>query len=202
MGSVQCRAMDDPPVPRDTAFSWTSRVARHRAVSDRLASLDERQMTALLDAATAGGVGIGGTTTSLTVDGVPVFVKRVPLTDLERRCEHVGSTANIFQLPTCYQYGIGSTGFGAWRELAVHEMTTCWVLENRFPGFPMLYHWRVLPQSPAAVHPAELERWNFRHFLVQPMDGPPGTMEAAVRLAMERPRWRLSLQAHKILGLA
>jgi 7-carboxy-7-deazaguanine synthase (Cx14CxxC type) len=58
----------------------------------------------------------------------------------------------------------------------------------------------VWPQD--GIDPAELERWNFRHFLVQPMDGPPGTMEAAVRLAMERPRWRLSLQAHKILGLA
>jgi hypothetical protein len=27
-------------------------------------------------------------------------------------------------------------------------------------------------------------------------------VEAAVRLAMERPQWRLTLQAHKIVGLA
>jgi organic radical activating enzyme len=26
-------------------------------------------------------------------------------------------------------------------------------------------------------------------------------MEAAIALAMERPKWRLSLQAHKVVGL-
>jgi len=45
--------------------------------------------------------------------GAPVFVKRIPLTHLERRPEHAGSTANLFGLPVCYQYGVGSTGFGA-----------------------------------------------------------------------------------------
>lgn len=58
----------------------------------------------------------------------------------------------------------------------------------------------VWPQ--AGIDPAALEQWDFRHFLVQPMDGPEGSIAAAVRLAMERPRWRLSLQAHKIAGLA
>jgi organic radical activating enzyme len=58
----------------------------------------------------------------------------------------------------------------------------------------------VWPQ--AGVDPAELETWDFRNFLVQPMDGPEGTIEAAIALAMERPRWRLSLQAHKVVGLA
>jgi 7-carboxy-7-deazaguanine synthase (Cx14CxxC type) len=58
----------------------------------------------------------------------------------------------------------------------------------------------VWPQ--AGIDPAELEGWDFAHFLVQPMDGPEGTIAAAVQLAMERPRWRLSLQAHKIAGLA
>jgi 7-carboxy-7-deazaguanine synthase (Cx14CxxC type) len=58
----------------------------------------------------------------------------------------------------------------------------------------------VWPQD--GIDPAELEGWDFRHLLVQPMDGPEGSVDAAVRLAMERPRWRLSLQAHKIVGLA
>jgi hypothetical protein len=87
-----------------------------------------------------------------------VFVKKVPLTDLERRLEHVGSTANLFQLPTFYQYGLGSAGFGAWREVAVHTMTTDWVLEDRFQGFPILYHWRVLPQPSNPIEPVELKR--------------------------------------------
>jgi 7-carboxy-7-deazaguanine synthase len=53
------------------------------------------------------------------------------------------------------------------------------------------------------IDPAELERWDFQHFLVQPMDcaDRQGAMDAAVSLAMERPKWRLSLQAHKVVGL-
>jgi hypothetical protein len=138
--------------------SLAARAARHGIVSRRLAALGDAQAMALLEEARSAGVGIGGTTGEVTVDGVPVFVKRVPLTDLERRPEHVGSTANLFQLPMFYQYGIGSAGFGAWREVAVHTMTTRWVLENRFDGFPILYHSRVLPQPPNPIEPAELER--------------------------------------------
>ncbi len=60
----------------------------------------------------------------------------------------------------------------------------------------------VWPQ--AGIDPAELERWKFDHFLVQPMDCAEreAAIDAAVRLAMERPKWRLSLQAHKVIGLA
>jgi 7-carboxy-7-deazaguanine synthase len=60
----------------------------------------------------------------------------------------------------------------------------------------------VWPQT--GIDPAELESWDFDHFLVQPMDCEEreSALEAAVRLAMERPRWRLSLQAHKVAGLA
>jgi 7-carboxy-7-deazaguanine synthase (Cx14CxxC type) len=59
----------------------------------------------------------------------------------------------------------------------------------------------VWPQS--GIDPAELERWDFRHFLVQPMDCAEreAALDAAIRLVMERPRWRLSLQTHKIVGL-
>ena len=60
----------------------------------------------------------------------------------------------------------------------------------------------VWPQE--GIDPAELERWAFDHFLVQPMDCDDATasIDAAVRLAMERPKWRLSLQTHKVVGLA
>jgi 7-carboxy-7-deazaguanine synthase (Cx14CxxC type) len=59
----------------------------------------------------------------------------------------------------------------------------------------------VWPQ--AGIDPADLEGWDFRHFLVQPMDCADGqaAVDAAIALAMERPRWRLSLQAHKLVGL-
>jgi 7-carboxy-7-deazaguanine synthase len=60
----------------------------------------------------------------------------------------------------------------------------------------------VWPQ--AGIDPAALEQWDFAHFLVQPMDcaDRQAAMEAAIALAMERPKWRLSLQAHKVVGLA
>jgi len=59
----------------------------------------------------------------------------------------------------------------------------------------------VWPQP--GVDPSELEGWSFDHFLVQPMDCDrrEEAVEAAIRLAMERPQWRLSLQTHKLLGL-
>jgi 7-carboxy-7-deazaguanine synthase (Cx14CxxC type) len=48
-----------------------------------------------------------------------------------------------------------------------------------------------------------IERWDFRHFLVQPMDcaEADAARDAAIALVMERPQWRLTVQAHKLLGL-
>jgi organic radical activating enzyme len=59
----------------------------------------------------------------------------------------------------------------------------------------------VWPQ--AGIDPGELESWDFGHFLVQPMDcaDRKAAVEAAIRLAMERPKWKLSLQSHKLVGL-
>jgi 7-carboxy-7-deazaguanine synthase len=59
----------------------------------------------------------------------------------------------------------------------------------------------VWPQR--GIDPAELEQWDFEHFLVQPMDCDEreAAVAAAIELAMERPRWRLSLQVHKVVGL-
>ena len=59
----------------------------------------------------------------------------------------------------------------------------------------------VWPQK--GIDPADLEGWDFGHFLVQPMDGPDlaASYDAAIALAMERPKWRLTLQTHKVVGL-
>jgi 7-carboxy-7-deazaguanine synthase len=59
----------------------------------------------------------------------------------------------------------------------------------------------VWPQD--GIDPAELENWSFDHFLVQPMDcvAREEAVQAAIELAMRRPRWRLSLQSHKLVGL-
>ncbi|WP_265563408.1 7-carboxy-7-deazaguanine synthase [Sphingomicrobium arenosum] len=49
-----------------------------------------------------------------------------------------------------------------------------------------------------------LEALDFDHFLLQPMDGEEveANTDAAIALVMERPQWRLTLQTHKLLGLA
>ncbi|MFC5666508.1 protein kinase family protein [Kitasatospora misakiensis] len=124
-----------------------ARLAAYGSAATRLSLLSDRRLGAVVASASDVGTGIGGRSAELDLDGVRVFVKRVPLTDVETRPENVRSTANLFGLPMFYQYGVGSAGFGAWRELAAHTMTTHWVLTGEFAGFPLMYHWRVLPDS-------------------------------------------------------
>ncbi|MGH9470806.1 MAG: 7-carboxy-7-deazaguanine synthase [Terriglobia bacterium] len=59
----------------------------------------------------------------------------------------------------------------------------------------------VYPQPGAA--PEAFERLRFRHFFLQPMDGPEreGNTQAALDYCLRHPRWRLSLQTHKMLGI-
>ncbi|MET7889210.1 protein kinase family protein [Streptomyces avermitilis] len=133
----------DHPDPR-----YAARLATYGSVSTHLSLLSDHRLGELVAAVTPLGSGIGGRSAELEVGEARVFVKRIPLTDIEMRPENVRSTANLFGLPMFYQYGVGSAGFGAWRELAVHTMTTNWVLGNEYEGFPLMYHWRVLPDSP------------------------------------------------------
>jgi hypothetical protein len=136
-------------------MSRGARLAARNDVSTALALCSDRALGELVAAAAPAGSGIGGTSALLEVAGTPVFVKRVPLTDLERQPENARSTANMFALPAFFHYGIGSPGFGAWRELAVHVMTTNWMLTGEYDGFPQMYHWRVLPGGHSSV-PGEL----------------------------------------------
>lgn len=59
----------------------------------------------------------------------------------------------------------------------------------------------VFPQ-PGAM-PEQFEHLAFRHFFLQPMDGPLREQhtQAAVAHCMAHPKWRLSLQTHKLLGI-
>jgi 7-carboxy-7-deazaguanine synthase len=59
----------------------------------------------------------------------------------------------------------------------------------------------VFPQENAP--PEEFVGLDFEHFFLQPMDGPELEMNvnAAMRYCMSHPRWRLSLQTHKLLGI-
>jgi 7-carboxy-7-deazaguanine synthase len=59
----------------------------------------------------------------------------------------------------------------------------------------------VYPQPGAP--PETFETLAFRHFSLQPMDGPDvaRNTEQAIAYCLAHPRWRLSVQTHKVLGL-
>jgi 7-carboxy-7-deazaguanine synthase len=59
----------------------------------------------------------------------------------------------------------------------------------------------VYPQ--AGAEPDIFEELPFRHYFLQPMDGPERDTNTrlALRYCMEHPAWRLSLQTHKVLGI-
>ena len=58
-------------------------------------------------------------------------------------------------------------------------------------------------ESEPGLDPANFELLCFRHFFLQPMDGPnrAANTELALRYCLAHPKWRLSLQSHKILGI-
>lgn len=60
----------------------------------------------------------------------------------------------------------------------------------------------VYPQP--GVDPGQFEGLAFESFRLQPMDGPDrdGATRAAIAYCLAHPRWRLSVQTHKYLGIA
>ncbi|MDY7578812.1 7-carboxy-7-deazaguanine synthase [Herbaspirillum sp. RTI4] len=59
----------------------------------------------------------------------------------------------------------------------------------------------VIPQQEQVL--AEYETLDFQHFLLQPMDGPDAqrNTELAIALVKQNPRWKLSIQTHKLLHI-
>ena len=59
----------------------------------------------------------------------------------------------------------------------------------------------VYPQAEAA--PSRFEHFDFRHFFLQPMDSAEAdaNLAAAISYCTDNPRWRLSLQSHKMIGI-
>jgi hypothetical protein len=106
--------------------------------SDTLTRLPGEELAALVAKAPPLHAGVGGRSVLLTIDSTPIFVKQLPLTDLERRQEHVRSTANLFDIPLSCHYGLGGPGFSAWRELAANVLVNGWVLSGACVNFPLL----------------------------------------------------------------
>lgn len=81
-----------------------------------------------------------------------------------------------------------------------------WVCVSPKAGAPLVVtsgdELKVVVPQPGA-EPERFATLDFRHFLVQPMDGPDAAAatELAIRWCLEHPGWRLSLQTHKLLGI-
>ena len=61
----------------------------------------------------------------------------------------------------------------------------------------------VFPQPESQASPENFDDLDFQHFFLQPMDGPQvaDNTRKAVEYCLAHPRWKLSLQTHKILGI-
>jgi organic radical activating enzyme len=53
------------------------------------------------------------------------------------------------------------------------------------------------------VSPEQFERLDFQNFFLQPMDGPEvaRNTELAIQYCLAHPKWRISLQTHKLMGI-
>ncbi len=145
------------PWKRMVHNSLRQRQKRYYQLSSALALLDNAhlQVPASASESQAGW----GKNQNLTVAELPVFIKRIPVTEIEYA--QMFSTQNVYNLPTFYQYGLGSVGFGVFRELVTHIKTTNWVLAGEIENFPLLYHYRIVPVTvePPAVDMAYHQRY-------------------------------------------
>jgi hypothetical protein len=121
-----------------------------------LAARSDVELAELVGTGRIISVGVGGGAEVINIDSVPVFTKRIPLTDQD--VANSGSTANLFDLPMLCQYGIGGPSFNAWRKLAANIIVTDAVLAGETQSFPILYHWRLLPgRSPLATEHTDID---------------------------------------------
>jgi hypothetical protein len=115
-------------------------------LSSQIAELDNAQLHFLFDNSESNESSTGwGINHVIVLGESKVFVKRVPMTNLEY--DNLFSTRNFYDLPTYCNYNLGSTSFGVFRELVTHIKTTNWVLEGAIATFPLMYHYRIIPFS-------------------------------------------------------
>ncbi|MDB2614292.1 GNAT family N-acetyltransferase, partial [Chlamydiales bacterium] len=122
------------------------RCSQYEYINKCLNHLSNDEITTLLEQGDSLHSGYG-TSVKIEIDGIPLFVKQVPLNEVEGKLENIKSTKNLFEIPLYYQYGVGSGGFNIWREVYAHNMSTDWVLKEESENFPLMYHWRILDNS-------------------------------------------------------
>ena len=62
----------------------------------------------------------------------------------------------------------------------------------------------VYPQKESEAQPELFERFDFDHFFLQPLDDDfrEQNIKVTIEYCMKHPRWKLSLQTHKVIGIA
>lgn len=131
------------------------RLKSHFSINTHLSLMSNKALELLLSKAKlSAGWGQNGI---VEIEGRRVFVKIIPVTDLE--VSNAYSTKNLYRIPTWYNYGVGSAGFGAFRELAAHVKTTNWVRSGQFAAFPLLHHHRIITSDKRNKSIPELDEY-------------------------------------------
>lgn len=140
-----------------TQTSVELRARKYFQLSSQFAQLDNEQLHFLFEHSESHKSSSGwGNNHTIVLGNSQVFVKRLPVTDVEYNS--LFSTKNLYHIPPSYNYGFGSPGFNVFRELVTHIKTTNWVLAGEISTFPLMYHYRIIPFS--GTHgDVELEQW-------------------------------------------
>jgi tRNA A-37 threonylcarbamoyl transferase component Bud32 len=139
-----------------------SRLSKYNKVLSPLNTLETKDLITLI-VKNMTGRKMMGITSDFIINDIKVFAKVIPVTDVD--IFNMYDTANIHNLPLYYNYGIGSAGFGCWRELNFHIKASNWVLNKVCVNFPILYHHRIVKSSRIKMaeyvyDPNMAKRWN------------------------------------------
>ncbi len=83
--------------------------------------------------------------------------------------------------------------------ICVSPKATASVVQNQGNELKLVY-----PQSEPEVHPDKFLAMKFEHFFLQPLDNDDkdDNTRAAIAYCLKHPVWKLSLQTHKLIGIA
>jgi 7-carboxy-7-deazaguanine synthase (Cx14CxxC type) len=155
------------------------------------------------------GVGPDGGKFATAAELASAVASRWPLESRERRFVVCTGGEPLLQLDAEAVAALHREGF----EVAIETNGTQdaplgidWICVSPKAGAPLvLRHGSelklVFPQPDFG--PERFESLDFEHFFLQPMDGPRAAenTKAATEYCLTHPRWRLSLQTHKLLGI-
>ena len=128
-----------------STLTHATRIKNYQKISKYLSSLNNKEILKIIKSADS--INEKNYIFKTKIKNTPVFIKKIPLTELEYKTENHYLTDNLFKLPMYYQYGIGSEGFNGWRELMSNILTTKWVISGECTNFIIMYHWRLIPNN-------------------------------------------------------